>query len=106
MQLMFEVNEYKTEKNKQGKLKTMKLGKIVKKIIAEIINWGEENPSKFTNQLKKITGDNTLSFDDYDDNGYPLYISKKNEEVEYWIDEKGIVFKGDGRSDSKVGKVK
>ena len=51
--------------------------------------------------LEEKTG-KTLVFDEYDMNGFPLFIEEGSEEPEeWWVDDKGIIWHGYGRGDNE-----
>ncbi len=66
----------------------------------------EASSDKYTKRIQKIAKDNTLTFDDYDANDRPIFISSKNEEMEFTIDKKGNVWSHDGYRDKKIGNIR
>jgi len=61
---------------------------------------------KIEKQMQEVSKDNTLYFDEYDMNGYPLFVSKKDEDLEYWVNDKNEIIKSDGHIEKKIGKLK
>ena len=62
--------------------------------------------SEYVKELKKAANDESLIFDGFDMNGRELFISKKNENLEYTIDYLGNFWKHNGFTEKKIGEYK
>ena len=62
--------------------------------------------SEYVKELKKAANDDSLIFDGFDMNGRELFISKKNEDLEYTIDYLGNFWEYNGFTEKKIGEYK
>jgi len=64
----------------------------------------ESNDKKWVADIIQATGDDSVQFDGFDANDRPLFISDKDSEIEYTIDDKGNIWIHDGYKDKIIGK--
>ena len=69
----------------------------------DVVDW---DINAIEQALRKKTG-KSLTFDDYDMNGLPLFIDAKSDESEeWWVDKEGTIWYASGRGDNeKIGNL-
>lgn len=96
---------------------TNKLKQLIREEVKKVLKeddeeeedeWIEWDTDKVAKKIQQITKDKTIHFiNDYDSQNFPLFNSDNfdEDEMDYWVDDDGNIFSGDGWDNKKIGKI-
>ena len=55
--------------------------------------------------IQNITNDDTIRFDDYNDEGEAIYVSEDDHEIKYFLEKQGNITQHDGWKEKQIGNI-